>query len=876
MKRSHFLRKTSLLLVAVVMIQATFFGFLSYGEEEGATENKWKREIEAVCALGYMENISDENVNALISRGDFALCAARLGGCKVDEVKTRERYFYDVPANSKYAAAVEFDWQMGYIDGNNEQMFEPDEMLTVGQCVKIMVSVLGYKQLANYNGGYPTGYYSMAAKLKLLSGIEKGMDENITFGETARIIYNSFDAEILKQTVYGTDGNFSTDGDTVLSYSDIYKFTAVPTANEYTSLYPEGNIARNGAVFFGEREFYAGKSSASEMIGISSEVYALEVEGDNDEVLYICQDNRVKSINVKAAEIDRVDTALIEYYRNGNKRKINIPQNISIIYNGRSVSLNDVDFNITSGYIELYDNDGSGYSTAIIKDYEYCLISSYNGVSEVLNFSDGMAGGKPSIDLGNMEGYKITVNEKAGKVKDLSEGKLVRIALAKDYRYCDIDIITKAVNGTIEKVGSGADMYVIVSGEKYFVEKNALNKEKIEVRKNFKLYINEDNCIVAVYSADKLTSDYAVPVGSKYKTLGGSQIKMFTSDNKMVIFGISGNVKYNGLRVSEEELCTKLDGTNPRIVEYKANVKGELLEITEAVAATGNFEYDKEHLTLHTSVGTSESNRALQTRVGNIGTIGTKTFVVPSRDYIYYADDKYYFKEDYFGYGQVYSNYKMYNVDESRCARLAIAVYGGAMEKSFSAEESPAMFVVSGTGSSLSNDGDVEFAVYGYMNGKEDMITFCEDAYKITGDKEFSNVEVGDVMAYKLDDGGRVDRYLVGFEYGVSEKKLLVKTGNGIDIGRRYQLFYGKCLYKNDNIFTIYCKDEEQIYPMINLNSKGIPIYICNVNNSGVCDVRVGEWADVNAEDPQRGIVGDDVVVHSNGFVVKEIMVIKK
>lgn len=130
-------------------------------------------------------------------------------------------------------------------------------------------------------------------------------------------------------------------------------------------------------------------------------------------------------------------------------------------------------------------------------------------------------------------------------------------------------------------------------------------------------------------------------------------------------------------------------------------------------------------------------------------------------------------------------------------------------------------------------------------------------------------------MAVKIDDNGAVDRYFVGFESGVSQKKLLITTGNGIDEGRRYQLFYGKCLYNKDNILTLYCEDSGQLYPLTNSNAKGVPVYIFDAKKGKSEAVKAGEWADVKAEDAERGTSGDMVVVHANGFAVKEILIVR-
>jgi hypothetical protein len=66
-------------------------------------------------------------------------------------------WFVDVPVENPNFTAVSMALGMGMISSNNEKRFYPQKNISINEATKMLVSTLGYRVIAESNGGYPTG-----------------------------------------------------------------------------------------------------------------------------------------------------------------------------------------------------------------------------------------------------------------------------------------------------------------------------------------------------------------------------------------------------------------------------------------------------------------------------------------------------------------------------------------------------------------------------------------------------------------------------------------------------------------------------------------------------------------------------------------------
>lgn len=88
------------------------------------------------------------------------------------------------------------------IEENNE-IFAPDEKINSEEFIKMIISLLGYKELAEQKGGNPVGYLMTASQIGATKGVSIATGRYITRDDAAKLLFNSLDTPLMVQTSYG-------------------------------------------------------------------------------------------------------------------------------------------------------------------------------------------------------------------------------------------------------------------------------------------------------------------------------------------------------------------------------------------------------------------------------------------------------------------------------------------------------------------------------------------------------------------------------------------------------------------------------------------------------------------------------------------------
>lgn len=153
-----------------------------------------------LSALGILKEYEEtgEWDNEPLPRGEAAAFAVRMVGMEeISATCKSKEYFKDVLPNSLNAQYINCAYEADLMVGENTGEFKPEEGITYGQFLTVIVKVLGYKPAAEQNGGYPTGYIGMASELKL--GIKgKGYDDYISRIEEIALVAEALEIEIMQ------------------------------------------------------------------------------------------------------------------------------------------------------------------------------------------------------------------------------------------------------------------------------------------------------------------------------------------------------------------------------------------------------------------------------------------------------------------------------------------------------------------------------------------------------------------------------------------------------------------------------------------------------------------------------------------------------
>ena len=117
-------------------------------------------------AFGLMEGYPDGSFgeDKRLTRAEMTAIAARVMGVG-NGILSKEPPFADVLDDHWAKNVISALYDMGVVNGTENEQFAPDEYLDFNAAVKILVSALGYGSYAMEEGGYPDGYIKYASKL---------------------------------------------------------------------------------------------------------------------------------------------------------------------------------------------------------------------------------------------------------------------------------------------------------------------------------------------------------------------------------------------------------------------------------------------------------------------------------------------------------------------------------------------------------------------------------------------------------------------------------------------------------------------------------------------------------------------------------------
>ena len=97
---------------------------------------------------------------------------------------------------------INFAHQNGLIDGTSETTFEPEKNVTNTEFIKMIVTLLGYKPMAE-RMGYPQGYVITANQKGITEGLDLNLNDNALRGDIVKMISNSLDVPMMVQSGFG-------------------------------------------------------------------------------------------------------------------------------------------------------------------------------------------------------------------------------------------------------------------------------------------------------------------------------------------------------------------------------------------------------------------------------------------------------------------------------------------------------------------------------------------------------------------------------------------------------------------------------------------------------------------------------------------------
>lgn len=433
------------------------------------SDESYEENIKIADALGLIDKIDSKNVSDFITRAEFAGLITDLLNMGTVNL-SNSNFFTDVTPKVSFASDINLIAQLGIVTGSGDSKFNPDKNITYTEAVTMLVNALGYYEVALEKGGYPGGYLSQAAKLKLNSGIAVSADSYVNVATAATMLLNAGDVAVAEY-IYKGEGYSIEKGDTIFnSVHGIGYDTGVVSAHKHSSLNSDVGTGNDTVVIDG-REYYTYNTSvAVDMLGRNVDYYYKKI-GKKTYVLYM------KSADSKVIEVSSDDVVSYEngrfvYFDSEKVREVSIPKSAAIIYNGSYTSkytLNDGSsvFMPKAGRVLIIYNDSGSVDTVSITSYTNLIVSSVDATDEIIY---DMYSSERNLDFGYASDNELSwiITDPNGNIKDISSIKkynVISYAKSLDNDIVRGVVIDKNISGEIDEITNGLDTHITVSGK---------------------------------------------------------------------------------------------------------------------------------------------------------------------------------------------------------------------------------------------------------------------------------------------------------------------------------------------------------------------------------------------------------------------------
>lgn len=499
-----------------------------------------------------------------ITRGEFAMMAAKITGIENAEALYDFTPFDDVTKDKEEFGAVALLYDMGIIKGDGHgEVFRTDDFITGDEAQALLVRLLGLEFYADFKG-----YYGVASSKGLFKGVNISNEGYIDFNSAQTMIYNALEADISESNTFDGYSNGISGESYMKKRLGIHKISGLVSDDGNISFYGSSNIRKNQIKI--ENTVFENTSgiNAEAFFGCYVEAYYHTDRNSGEKNIFFLYTNesRTKILEIKAENIKKFSGNTYVYYiseESNYEKRVHISSDYRLIYNGALYTPSDVseDFSLTTeemlypenGSVKLIDTDGDGgYETVIIKSYENIFVNSFDPKNLVIY---GFLPVTPKkINLKEAEGnitYKTHLGVEAGEnliVKDAA----VSVAKSADGKKAEVIVSTKKAEGSV----------YLASENEY-----SIGEEKYELTNEYNLYLNNasqieqsapksgNNCTVYLTFDDKVLfakvtkSDsmaYALLVKAvKASGLSNPSLVLLTDNNEYNAFELAPTVKMN-------------------------------------------------------------------------------------------------------------------------------------------------------------------------------------------------------------------------------------------------------------------------------------------------------------------------------------------
>lgn len=729
-----------------------------------------EEDLEILKALNITSDFNIETLDndKTVTRATFASYVAKL--INAGDEKSDSVYYHDVSRDYWAFNEIGTLTARGYLSGGGDAMYHPDNIIKKQEAVKILMSVMGYDDMAAMYGGYPSGYMSLALNIELLSGCSGS--EDLTMSDMIKMLVNALDCPTVVVDHSSSNIAFKRDEDNTLLkvYYDMYldhgEVSGSDTIDINTSeSINEGDVIIDGVVYHSE-------ISLADYLGC--EVNFM-YKSDNDEQTVVWAAMRGKRNNV--IEIDETyecsfdeNTYTLEYAVQGENKtkKAKLAQGIVMVYNG-SVSAEDINEVLNREHYKLKlvsTKDSARYDLAIVWSYENYFVGSVDKEKQLIYDKNDWTRSL-SLYEDDYDSCEITMNGSESSFDNIAEDQVVSVYVSGNGNRVLADISARTVSGKVESYTGGDAPAITVDGNEYYPYSRE-SDIKCSAGDEVTLYLDSKGYIAAVKVLNGKTSTFAYLLSAYYAENGSDfYIRIMDSNGKIDRYKTSSKVRIDGDKAEYGNLQTMLSENGKikqQMICYKKNANDEITSI-DTVRTGGNEDSETTLRVFH-----EEASRMYK-YTGKLGyTIflddSSKIFAVPSElEEDDSSDDDYMIKNKNNLSNDQYYMCSTYKVGEDNNGVDEIVLIRGYNWNGVS-QDSPCI-LISEILKGINTDDEECDIIKGYQGLTEVALT-CESDFSC----DANDVGRGDLIQVEFSNSDNVQKAVVVYDYSEDTRRI--------------------------------------------------------------------------------------------------------
>lgn len=828
-------------------------------------DTEYKDAVSLLSVLDIMVGDKDTGMfrpNDTIIRSEAARVAiSGLGLQKVASSTAGETKYSDVSKDHWATGYINVATQQGMVIGDDVGTFRPDSAITYQEMVTVMIRALGYEPMALAKGGYPTGYLVTASNIGLTDEVDGVANQGITRGNVAKLVYNALTIEMMEQKGFGEDINYEIGDNTLLEdYLDVIKVTGQVEAVGLSSLDGSSSLEES-QIMIGGKVYKTGEADVRQILGFNVDAYVTNSKNASDRTLLVAipVDGENEAVSIDAENIEEVvksPSAYIRYWldkeTDKNTKKANISSNAKVLYNGKSGTMDDVDF-ITDGSITLLDSNANG-------DYDVIFVNETSNyvVEEIVENTYKIVDkyGKPTLVLDPEDtSIQFSINKGSERIelKDLKEWDVLTVTKSRDGDFIYIEVSNERVSGTVTEKD---DEKVYISGTGYKIAANYPNSISLNDKGTF--YLDVNSKIAAVDAESTVSENYAYlneieMTNNLNKTF---DIEVFTKDGEVKTYTSHTKIKVNGSANLTALEAKEAVGGSGQLITFELNSEGKVNKITTATDTSGAIDEDNFSKNLSINGAVFKKSSSKLTANGKSVNVGKDTIVFDIPAGSTNTNDYKIGNKDYFVNDDVY-DIIAFDMKEDLTASVIIVTSSNG-----EADESSSLLVVDKITKVEDEDGNTVEKLYAYQDGKlVTLVTEEEDILVKQSGGSTVSLRQGDIIQVRLNASGQIEKMSLIFD--------IANKGNEAvnNISEDTVTYYGKVVKKFTDSFNHQVADGE----VINFKIADANIYKVDTTRN-TKQIMVGDIGDIQKYDESAPEL---VFVRVYEDEVKDIIIIK-